>query len=178
MSKSSKSKNIESETDVEKFSNDNKVEKDSSDSETENFLCKSVAGKSGSGEFYQLEMDGSLLDSVKSKSGENNLENDFDGDFSKKIEKTLLKKALGYTVNEVVEEYVNENDTLRLAKKKITQKHIPPDFSVARALLENTDDEYENLKSLTDDQLYALRDKLLKEIEQEKSNEIAEQSAK
>lgn len=82
-----------------------------------------------------------------------------------KLTKSLFKKALGYTVDEVVEEYVNsENDTdLHLIKRKITKKHIPPDISAAKTLLEGVgDSNFDKYRSMSDEELLKKRDELLK----------------
>ena len=84
------------------------------------------------------------------------------------IEKSLFKRAMGYTVDEIVEEYATVDDELKLVKKKITKKHVPPDISAARELLENSKDEFEYLKSLNDNELLELRDKILAEVLKEK----------
>lgn len=91
-------------------------------------------------------------------------------DDNEKLAKSLLKKAMGYTVDEVVEEYVQEDGDLKLVKKKITTKHIPPDINAARALLERCFTEDDDLKNLSDDELEELREKLLYELNEEKTN--------
>lgn len=84
---------------------------------------------------------------------------------SEKLEKSLFKKAIGYSVDEVVEEYVNEENEMRLVKKKVTKKHIPPDISAARALLEKcAENELTNLQNMSDADLEDLRKKVLEEI--------------
>lgn len=84
---------------------------------------------------------------------------------SEKLEKSLFKKAIGYSVDEVVEEYVNEENEMRLVKKKVTKKHIPPDVSAARALLEKcAENELTNLQNMSDADLEDLRKKVLEEI--------------
>ena len=90
---------------------------------------------------------------------------------NEKLAKSLLKKAMGYTVNEVVEEYVQEDDELKLVKKKITTKHIPPDINAARALLDRcyTDDD---LRDMTDEELDSLRESLIEELKGEKICEL------
>lgn len=80
---------------------------------------------------------------------------------NEKLAKSLLKKAMGYTVNEVVEEYVQEEDEMKLVKKKITTKHIPPDINAARALLERCFTEDDDLQNLTDEELEAMRAELI-----------------
>ena len=45
------------------------------------------------------------------------------------LHSALVKKALGYDYKEVVEEYVSgEEGEVRLAKKKVTKKNVPPDY--------------------------------------------------
>lgn len=55
-----------------------------------------------------------------------------------KIKEALLKKALGYDCTETVEEYVSEEGEIRLTKKKITKKNVPPDMSALKILLEES----------------------------------------
>ncbi len=85
---------------------------------------------------------------------------------AEKLTKSLLKKAIGYTVDEVVEEYVNsENaENLHLIKRKITKKHIPPDISAVKTLLETTEDNFEKYRKMSDEELLKKRDELLKQI--------------
>ena len=85
---------------------------------------------------------------------------------TEKLTKSLFKKAVGYTVDEVVEEYVNgeESENLRLIKRKITKKHIPPDISAVKALLETSDDNFDKYRAMSDEELLKKRDELLKII--------------
>ena len=86
-------------------------------------------------------------------------------DENDKLTKTLLKKAMGYSVDEIVEEYVNDENELKLVKKKITKKHIPPDINAAKALLEKSNEmNLEKIKSLSDEELQKLREKVLSSI--------------
>ena len=84
---------------------------------------------------------------------------------SEKLAKSLLKKAMGYSVDEVVEEYVNDENEMKLVKKKITKKHIPPDINAARDLLEKCEDsEFNHLQDLSDEELEEMRKKIIEEI--------------
>lgn len=85
---------------------------------------------------------------------------------TEKLTKSLFKKAVGYTVDEVVEEYVNgeESENLRLIKRKVTKKHIPPDISAVKALLETNDDNFDKYRAMSDEELLKKRDELLKTI--------------
>ena len=72
---------------------------------------------------------------------------------------------MGYSVDEIVEEYVNDENELKLVKKKITKKHIPPDINAAKALLEKSNEmNLEKIKSLSDEELQKLREKVLASI--------------
>lgn len=86
-----------------------------------------------------------------------------------KIRRALLKKALGYQTNEVVEEYVLDDEgNARLSKKKVTKKHISPDISAMRVLLERYyTDIADDIRNMTDEQLLAERDRLLKQLKEE-----------
>ncbi len=70
------------------------------------------------------------------------------------VKKALVKKALGYDAEEIVEEYVESDDGVKLAKRKVTVKNYPPDLTAIKLLLpdtqtpieEMTDEELENEK--------------------------------
>ncbi len=59
----------------------------------------------------------------------------------------LVKCATGLLASEVVEEYAVVDGELKLVKKKVTKKQIPPDVKAVRLLLEErgapTDEELE-----------------------------------
>lgn len=64
------------------------------------------------------------------------------------IKKVLIKKALGYSLDEVVEEYVcDENGQVKLTKRKIAKKFVPPDMSAVKILLSEFDKKI-NLEEL------------------------------
>ena len=81
------------------------------------------------------------------------------------LSSALLQKATGLEVDEVVEEYCHDSETddLRLVKRKVTKKQLPPDIQAVRALLEyygdNCADEY---SAMSDEELVKERDRLLK----------------
>ncbi len=87
----------------------------------------------------------------------------------KVLEQILLKLANGFTYTETIEEYVPQKDEqdygeLTLAKKKVTTHYIPPDMLAIKMLLENDRQKVSNLSSMTDEELIALKDKLIKEF--------------
>ena len=63
----------------------------------------------------------------------------------------LVKCATGLLASEVVEEYAVVDGELKLVKKKVTKKQIPPDAKAVMLLLEErgapTDEELEEEKS-------------------------------
>ena len=80
----------------------------------------------------------------------------------KKLVNSLYKKAVGYTATEKTTEYSPEGEVI---KKKVTQKHFPPDISALKAYLEliSNGEDYE---SMTDEELTREKDRLLKELEE------------
>ena len=87
--------------------------------------------------------------------GHKNLKDDFF--------EVITKKAKGYCVNEVVEEYVMDEEGLKMTKKKVTKKHIPPDIAAAKLMV----DMQQTTNELTDEQLEAELIKLKSQIMEE-----------
>ncbi|MBE5749295.1 MAG: hypothetical protein E7346_00330 [Clostridiales bacterium] len=72
----------------------------------------------------------------------------------------LVKKALGYDCTEVVEEYVSGDEgEIRLTKKKVTKKNVPPDITAIKLLIDQTD---QPIEELSDEQLEVEKQRLLK----------------
>lgn len=74
----------------------------------------------------------------------------------------LYKKALGYEARESVEEYTAADDELVLSKKKVTNKHYPPDITALKLLLSMQE---EDVSGMTDEQLEAEKQRLLRLLE-------------
>ena len=87
-----------------------------------------------------------------------------DGD----INSALLKKALGFDAKEIVEEYALDGDgEVKLSKKKVTTKCVPPDVAALKMLLEKS----VPLSELTDEELAKEKERLIKILVQsEKKN--------
>jgi len=95
------------------------------------------------------------------------------------ISKALIKKATGLSVDEVVEEYTQnpEDDSLRLVKRKVTTKQLPPDIQAVRTLLEFCDDKNLNeFSKLTDDELLKERERLLDILKNNKAEDNSNDS--
>ena len=84
------------------------------------------------------------------------------------IKELLMKRAVGFDVEEVVEEFSeDEAGELRLNKRKVTKKFVPPDSIALKFLLTNDEDCGEGghgLSNLTYDELMAVKNELLDEI--------------
>ncbi|MBE5734169.1 MAG: hypothetical protein E7347_03860 [Clostridiales bacterium] len=85
------------------------------------------------------------------------------------LKEALIKKALGYDQTEVVEEYVSgEEGEIKLTKKKVTKKNVPPDITALKILLEGQE---QPLSEMTDEQLKEEKVRLLKLLEKEQKKE-------
>ena len=71
------------------------------------------------------------------------------------IKEALLKCATGTSTSEVVEEFAAVDGELKLVKKKITKRDIPPDIKAVKMLLDG------NEETLSDEELEAEKNKLL-----------------
>lgn len=82
-----------------------------------------------------------------------------------KIKNALYKKALGYDSVETVEEYAEDEEGVRLTKKKITKKNVPPDITALKLLLGESEKPVEEM---TDEELASEKERLLKILAEEK----------
>lgn len=74
------------------------------------------------------------------------------------VKAALIKKALGYDATEVIEEYVaGEEGEIRLSKKRITVKNVPPDVTAIKMLI----DDGEDISEMSDEQLECEKQRLL-----------------
>ena len=75
------------------------------------------------------------------------------------FKEALIKKALGYDATEIVEEYVSgEEGEIKLSKKKVTKKNVPPDITAIKLLLEEGE---KDLTELSDEELEREKKRLL-----------------
>lgn len=88
-----------------------------------------------------------------------------------KIKNALTKKAVGYSAKEVVEEYQDDGEGgMKLTKRRVTKKHVPPDTIAAKMVLESF--ALDNaLVNFTDEQLESEKLRLLNLL---KENEDAD----
>lgn len=90
-----------------------------------------------------------------------------------KIEKALLKRATGFDTEEVSEEFIiDEGKEEILTKKKIIKKQYPPDVSAIKVLLNYYGEKtFDELNTMSDEDLISLRDKLLNELKENSTQE-------
>ena len=78
----------------------------------------------------------------------------------KKIKKALIKCATGLKSQEVVEEFAVEEGELKLVKRKVTKREIPPDIKAVKLLLDGEGEE------ISDEALEEEKQKLLKMLKE------------
>ena len=89
-------------------------------------------------------------------------------DLKQDLKEVLIKKALGYNVQEVVEEYSSDGDgEVKLSKKKVTTKYVPPDMTALKILL---DENQKDVTQMTDEELYQEKVRLLYLLKQIQEN--------
>ncbi len=92
----------------------------------------------------------------------------------KEITNALYKKAFGYDTNEVVEEFVlDEGGDYKLSKRKVTKKHISPDLTAVKMLLEKIESKTEIYSDMSDEELMREKLRLLEILEKLKKWYIA-----
>ncbi len=79
------------------------------------------------------------------------------------LEEALKKCAVGFDTSETVEEFAVQDGELKLVKRKVTRRDIPPDIKAVKMLLDGRRDE----SQLSDEELEAERNKLLKMLKEE-----------
>ncbi len=78
------------------------------------------------------------------------------------LEMALKKCAVGFDTSETVEEFAVQDGELKLVKRKVTKRDIPPDIKAVKMLL---DDRQES--GYSDEELSAEREKLIKMLKEE-----------
>jgi hypothetical protein len=78
------------------------------------------------------------------------------------VKLALKKCAVGFDTSEVVEEFAVENGELKLIKRKVTKRDIPPDIKAMKMLLEGQD-----VEKFSDEELMEERDNLMKMLRED-----------
>ena len=79
------------------------------------------------------------------------------------LKKALIKCAVGFDTSEVVEEYAADGDELKLVKRKVTRRDVPPDIKAVKMLL----DGEAGVAELSDEELEERRQKLIEMVKEE-----------
>lgn len=79
------------------------------------------------------------------------------------VKNALIKCAVGLSASEVVEEFSADADgQLKLVKRKVTKRDVPPDIKAVKMLIDG-----ENLNGLSDEELTAERERLIKLLKED-----------
>ena len=91
-------------------------------------------------------------------------------EIEQKIKQALTKKAVGYSAKEVVEEYQDEDGVMKLTKKRVTKKHVPPDTQAAKMVIEEflSADDY---AEMTDEQLETEKQRLINALKENNNDD-------
>ena len=73
------------------------------------------------------------------------------------VKKALVRCAVGFDTSEVVEEYTMADGELKLVKRKVTRRDVPPDIKAVKMLLDGEAD----IGGMSDEELEERRKKLL-----------------
>ena len=87
----------------------------------------------------------------------------------KKITQALVKKAIGFDTVETVEEFSENDGEIKLLKRKVTTKSVPPDVSAVKLLIEMQTEE-RDITDLTDEELEKERLRLIKILEDKRND--------
>lgn len=85
------------------------------------------------------------------------------------LKQAIIKRALGYDATEVVEEFAqSDQGEVKLTKRKVTTKSVPPDITALKLLI----DEWtvKPLNEMTDEQLEQEKQRLLEMLSANKKS--------
>ncbi len=83
------------------------------------------------------------------------------------VKSALEKRALGYDSTEVTEEYLDDGSGgIRMLKRKVVQKNVPPDVSALKLLIELSDNQ-DKIEDLSDEELESEKRRLIKMLMEE-----------
>ncbi len=84
----------------------------------------------------------------------------------KDLKDALIKKALGYDATEIIEEYVaGDEGEIKLSKRKVTKKNVPPDITAIKMLIEEGG---KSVKEMSDEELNEEKQRLLNLLSEQK----------
>lgn len=83
------------------------------------------------------------------------------------LKKALFKCAVGFNTSEVVEEYAVDEGELKLVKRKVTKRDVPPDIKAVKMLLDGEAD----IAGMSDEELEERRKKLIEMLKEDKNEQ-------
>ena len=90
---------------------------------------------------------------------------------NEKVKKALLKRAVGYEAQEVTEEYTDDGEGgVKMVKRKVVSKNVPPDVSAVKLLVELSGEE--DVKNLSDEELENEKLRLLKLLKKAQKEDL------
>jgi len=87
------------------------------------------------------------------------------------VEAALLKRALGYDTKEIVEEFQDEDGDVKLTKRKVTTKNVPPDISAVKMILDSVNENCKKVGEMTEEELKSEKERLLNLLKETDKNE-------
>ena len=78
------------------------------------------------------------------------------------VKKALIRCAVGFDTSEVVEEYTMDEGELKLVKRKVTRRDVPPDIKAGKMLLDGEGD----IDGMSDEELQERRKKLIEMLKE------------
>ncbi|HIU00596.1 MAG TPA: hypothetical protein IAB64_01260 [Candidatus Coproplasma excrementavium] len=78
------------------------------------------------------------------------------------VKKALIRCAVGFDTSEVVEEYTMDEGELKLVKRKVTRRDVPPDIKAVKMLLDGEGD----IDGMSDEELQERRKKLIEMLKE------------
>lgn len=83
---------------------------------------------------------------------------------SESVKNALVRCAVGLSASEVVEEFSADGDgELKLVKRKVTRRDIPPDIKAVKMLMDG-----EDISQVPDEELVAERNRLMEMLKDDK----------
>lgn len=83
------------------------------------------------------------------------------------VKDALIKCAVGLSASEVVEEFSADNaGELKLVKRKVTRREVPPDIKAVKMLMDG-----EGTSELSDEELKEERERLIALLKEDNSGE-------
>lgn len=87
---------------------------------------------------------------------------------SEEVVNALKKRAIGYETQEVTEEYVSGDDGVKLVKRKVVIKPVPPDVTAVKLLMDIQDSD--SVSAMTDEELELEKQRLISQIIRSKND--------